>query len=492
MKDSGISWWFENQIDWDDPIFICIDVGSTNFRVKEWIEQELSFRKQADSRPLILYSSFLNTPNKSNLESRFPGLENVLSQDGYIKSRKLTKSLRLHSTQKSFLNRQELFVFLPKNSASKGIPFQMRLTGFVLNLYRLLTIVKKSLSPGSFLRKRRIAQNEHRTNESRNVWREQAINALYEKYEFTPSAEGNRDTRPEIVFQDKKFTFYDTINFREPGQLISPYNEAYFHTGQSEEVAFTISYPHVNLTENNLPTKLNQPKVVISTLVLNDFMFIEPWIAHYRKYGVAHFLIYFNHHSIPQQLHELAEKNEDVTVIPWDVPYSHLDSRIGKKNFHVAQPMQLHHSVIMSKAPALGTHMLYIDIDEYIIGPNPLNELINMDTDEIGFTNVWASSESVVDLISSQTLVDPKVDFTRESRKKSLRSLKLQGKWKIHGNAGQESIVTSHVMLHFGDIMKFEASSNFFERGSGYEKQLQPICTLSKQHPLRKIFDRQL
>ncbi|MDA8772243.1 glycosyltransferase family 2 protein, partial [Flavobacteriales bacterium] len=264
------------------------------------------------------------------------------------------------------------------------------------------------------------------------------------------------------------------------------------HTGPFEEVAFTITNTDENHSESEPSNPLSQPKIVISTLVFNDFMFIKPWIAHYRKYGVAHFLIYFNHHSVPATLHELAEKNTDITVIPWNVPYAHLDSKIGKSNFHVAQPMQLHHSVILSKKKALGTHMLYIDVDEYIIGPTPLNELVNMDTDEIGFTNVWASSESDVDLISSQTLVDPKVDFTREHRKKSLRSLQLPGKWNIHGNAGQESIVTKHVMLHFGDIMKFESGSNFVGRGTGYKEHLQPISSLSDQHPLRDIFESQL
>ena len=488
MKDSGISWWFENQIDWNDPIFIQLDVWPTNSRVEEWIEQELSNSKPADSQPLILYSSFVNTPNKSNLECRFPGLENALSQDGYIKSRKLTKSLRLHSTGAS---KTEIFVFVSKNATNKSIPLRMQLTAFALNLYRLLTMIKKRLN-NHFLRKKRVAQNEHRTNQTRNKWREKAIKALYEKYEFISSAHAIGNKSPEISFKNKKFTFYDTTNIRQPSQLTSPYNEAYFNTGSSEEVAFTITNTDDNHSESEPSNPLSQPKIVISTLVFNDFMFIEPWIAHYRKYGVAHFLIYFNHHSVPAILHELAEKNTDVTVIPWNVPYAHLDSKIGKSKYHVAQPMQLHHSVILSKKGTLGSHMLYIDVDEYIIGPTPLNELVNMDTDEIGFTNVWASSESDVDLISSQTLVDPKVDFTREHRKKSLRSLQLRGKWNIHGNAGKESIVTTHVMLHFGDIMKFESDSNFFDRGTGYKEHLQPISSLSDQHPLRDIFESQL
>lgn len=489
MKDSGIEWWFDNQIEWDDPLFISLDVWLEPQRVEGSVRNAISSITQSGNSPLIFHSSFINASTSPNLENRFPELANVLSSEGYIWSTKLTRSIRIHSTSASY--GIELFVFVPKNSADKRIPLRMRLTAFALNFYRFLTKAKFGLN-NSFLRRRQVAQTEQRTNESRNVWREQAINALYEKYEFTPSAAENRNTRPEIVFQDKKFTFYDTINFREPGQLISPYNEAYFHTGQSEEVAFTISYPHVEITENNLPTKLNQPKVVISTLVFNDFMFIEPWIAHYRKYGVAHFLIYFNHHSIPQQLHKLAKKNEDVTVIPWDVPYSHIDSRIGKKNFHVAQPMQLHHSVLYSKEQKLGTHMLYIDVDEYIIGPVPLNHMIDHRVDEIGFTNVWASSSSPVDFVSPETLIHPEVNFQQVERKKCIRSLGLKGKWNIHGNAGQESISTSHVMLHFGDIMKHEAGSNFFERGSEYEKKLQPISSLSDQHPLRKIFDRQL
>lgn len=490
MNDSGINWWFENQIDWDVPIFICLDVWSTNFLVGECVEQELELTKLADSRPLVLYSSFSITPTNPNLESRFPGLEKVLSKKGYTKSDNLTNNLRLHSTTASF--GLELSVFVPKSVAQQRIPLRMQLTGSALHLFRFLTNIKTGLK-NHFLKRRHVTKLEQHTNQSRNHWRENAIKALYEKYEFIPSADEAENRRPEITFQNKKFTFYNTTFFRHPSQLTSTYNEAYFHVGKSEEVCFTISNEPQNQSEiAHQPLSFRVPKIIISTLVFNDFMFVEPWIAHYRKYGVTHFLIYFNHHSVPSILHELAEKNADITVIPWDVPYSHLDSKMGKWSFHVAQPMQLHHSVILSKARALGTHMLYIDIDEYIVGPTTLNKLINMDTDEIGFTNVWASSESVVDLISPKTLVDPEVDFTREPRKKSLRSLQLQGKWNIHGNAGQESIVTSHVMLHFGDIMKHEAGSNFFERGSEYEKKLQPISTLSDEHPLRKIFDRQL
>ena len=489
MQDSGIHWWFDSQIYWDDPVFINLDIWSASFSIEDCIKNAIHSKVHTACSPLILHSSFVTALNKPNLESRFPGLENELSRIGYVKSRDLTNSLRLHSSDSHGTG---IFVFVSNGVPSKSIPLRMQLTAFAIKLHRLFLNVTEGLK-NHFLRKKRVAQYEHRNNQNAIKWREKALKALHEKHEFMASADVIVNQSPEITFKNKKYTFYDTTNYRQPNQLVAPYNEAYFSTGgHGEEVAFTITNIDDNHSESEPSIPLSQPKIVISTLVFNDFMFIEPWIAHYRKYGIAHFLIYFNHDSVPVRLNQLGKKNKDITVIPWGLTYSHRDSKIGKWSWHVAQPMQLHHSVILSKKKALGTHMLYIDVDEYIIGPTPLNELVNMDTDEIGFTNVWASSESDVDLISSQTLVDPKVDFTREHRKKSLRSLQLPGKWNIHGNAGQESIVTTHVMLHFGDIMKFESGSNFFGRGTGYKEHLQPISSLSDQHPLRDIFESQL
>lgn len=490
MIDSGLQWWFDNQIEWESPIYMSIDFWNTDYDFNDLVNGVLDIENKGKDKIIILHSSFNSQIEEITLESRSPGIVQKLSELGYHFDSALTSNLRTHATKRKY--KDGLYAFISNGRRGKTIPIRMKLTAVSIRMHHFLSI-SRSVFKTSFMRKRTVLKKEAEINFIRETWRREALSKLEKKFRFIKSDPYFLDGMLEINTKRGVFSFFNPIEYRHPKQIPFDYDSAYFDIGgYQEEIAFCFKSSSTSLQLLPETQSSDCPVVFISTLVFNDFMFIEPWIAHYRKYGVAHFLIYFNHHSVPSILYELAEKNADITVIPWDIPYSHLDSKMGKTSYHVAQPMQLHHAVILSKARELGTHMLYIDIDEYIIGPTPLNELINMDTDEIGFTNVWASSESAVDLISPQTLVDPKLDFTRIPRKKSLRSLQLRGKWNIHGNAGQESIVTSHVMLHFGDIMKLEAGSNFFERESEYEKKLQPISALSDQHPLRKIFDRQL
>jgi hypothetical protein len=96
-----------------------------------------------------------------------------------------------------------------------------------------------------------------------------------------------------------------------------------------------------------------------------------------------------NHHLIPKEIIELGENEDSVTIIPWPLKYSYRHSVKGKPDKHYSQPVMLHHAQFLCAEHELGSHILHVDVDEYIIGGQPLSTLASEKlTTE--FVNYWA------------------------------------------------------------------------------------------------------
>jgi hypothetical protein len=134
---------------------------------------------------------------------------------------------------------------------------------------------------------------------------------------------------------------------------------------------------------------LESSNLTMATLCQDDIRFVRPWLEHYRRLGVDHFLIAYNG--------DLASMNEanlglDVTLMEWAIPYSHRD-RVKGKDHHFAQPAFLQFSLHWAKLNSV-KWLMHMDIDEYVVlSEGDLHSVLNTDCDELSFENVWCATE---------------------------------------------------------------------------------------------------
>ncbi len=441
----------------------------------------------SDVEIFVFSSSMVNSWTPTEFSLAFPKLNNLLTSNEYRLDRNLQFSLRLHAQTWRF---QNAFVFNKgkKNRISKKL-FLSTWSLQPLYFYHELRAWMKRKQSARVQRKQDYAVNREKLN-----WRNTVLNALKEKHEFTQEFLHD-DLSQSIQLKNGTVTLLNPRRIRSAKAIPFDYDAAFFNVGgYLEEFAYAVSNLQSSSRDKNVVTEQSiNTRLVLSTLVFNDFMFIEPWMEHYRKYGVEHFLIYFNAWQIPKLLIEIGESQNDVTIIPWGFEYYWIDSKIAKRDFHVAQPMQLHHSLFLIKQLNMGSHLLYLDIDEYVIGNSSLCDLIATQGEEISFVNVWASCDSIHQALTEETRIDEHVDFSTPSRKKTIRSIDIPGQWPIHGSNNVSSYSKSHVMLHFGDISNQpDGFTNFVSREPTYYRNLKKVKDIDPDAFIRKVFETRI
>lgn len=123
-------------------------------------------------------------------------------------------------------------------------------------------------------------------------------------------------------------------------------------------------------------------KVVLSTLVLREELWIRQWICHHARLGVDHFVVYDNAgESSLRQFLEAEIAAGLVTYIPWKYPYRLPRSGIS------GQTTQQNHSIYTWRRAA---YIGLLDVDEFV---NPrgdrsirdwLNAVVAEDRDSVG------------------------------------------------------------------------------------------------------------
>jgi len=234
--------------------------------------------------------------------------------------------------------------------------------------------------------------------------------------------------------------------------------------------------------------------IILAALIYDDFQFIEPWIQHYLNEGVKHFLIYYNHRLIPEYLIKISEVFEMVTIIPWPLRHSYRNSLKGKPDKHYAQPAMLHHSQFLCAQLELGSHILHVDIDEYVIGTKPLYSVAkaNQTTE---FLNQWAyNPKGIFGPHETQTLFYESTFADSLRRKKQLKPIKPFKPFYIHGKKGERNIQSEFVLLHFG--LQKAINSNFsthksrpYKAGDCITKESMNHLNTTK-HILNKYFEQ--
>ena len=57
----------------------------------------------------------------------------------------------------------------------------------------------------------------------------------------------------------------------------------------------------------------------------DDYQLLDMFKNYYTKQGVEHFYIYYNSHTLPNELQQLQQQQQQqqqhTTIIPWDFPY---------------------------------------------------------------------------------------------------------------------------------------------------------------------------
>ncbi len=243
----------------------------------------------------------------------------------------------------------------------------------------------------------------------------------------------------------------------------------------------------------NAPFQLNEQLIakipqkrglVLSTLMFNDFIHLEPWIEHYRNQGVSHFLLYYNDSRVPATLMQLDRVNEDITIIPWPIAYYYRNSLAGKPQWHLGQPAALHHSLVTCQKKSLGEAILYVDIDEYVVGSPKLSHLLEQNRNEWLFPNVWASCSQYPPTINSDVQIDVTTNLSELPRRKSMFRIQGATRRNNHGSGNPALLSQDHLMLHFGNL---GTSINNDRR---QKTNFLRINSLDRAHAIRQVFEK--
>lgn len=246
-------------------------------------------------------------------------------------------------------------------------------------------------------------------------------------------------------------------------------------------------FPHSPQFKINGSMKEKSKGIVLATLIYTDFRFLEPWLNHYKNEGVKHFLIYYNHHLIPKDLIELGENESSVTIIPWPLKYSYRNSVKAKPDMHYAQPAMLCHAQFLCAEHELGSHILHVDVDEYIIGGQPLSSLASEKlTTE--FVNYWAfNPPGLFGLQEATTLFNKGDSNDSVKRKKQLKPIAPFEPRYIHGSKHLDYINSEFIMLHFGLQTEINTSHSVHKTRTRSQKDFAPREALPETHQIRQV-----
>ena len=127
--------------------------------------------------------------------------------------------------------------------------------------------------------------------------------------------------------------------------------------------------PYLNLKINgvlyeNISIKkypIYKDKVIASTMVKHEDLYIRQWIKYHLYIGIQHFIIYDNSDisstTLKDTLHDFII-NDIVCLIRWDYPFS-----LKNNSILIAQPCQQNHSLYAFQN---ASYICFTDIDEYI------------------------------------------------------------------------------------------------------------------------------
>jgi len=247
-------------------------------------------------------------------------------------------------------------------------------------------------------------------------------------------------------------------------------------------------YPQSPQFKINVSLEEKSKGIVLATLIFNDFTFLKPWLNHYKNEGVKHFLIYYNHHIIPKEVIDLGENDDDVTIIPWPLTYAYKNSVKGKPDMHYAQPAMLHHAQFLCAEHKLGSHILNVDVDEYIIGNQPLSSIAseNLTTE---FLNYWAfNPPGIFGPHETKTLFNQGAYSDSVKRKKQLRPIAPFKPIYVHGSKHVNNISSEFIMLHFGLQSETNTHSASHNLRTDSQRKFVVKENLPEKHKIRRVF----
>lgn len=239
-------------------------------------------------------------------------------------------------------------------------------------------------------------------------------------------------------------------------RVIKRWNVVEAHIHNSERVygrGFTTTqlddFPSIPTTEFS-----NKLGFVVISIFLFDWSLIDPWLKHYRKQGASHFILYFNSHSIPSELKSFLASQVDVSLIMW--PFRH---RAVSAKFRDGRPFLsgkggfLNHALELLKTRTKFTHVLCVDLDEYVIGTRKISDLLEDPRKEWSFSNIWAKGyNAFVENGAARVSVD--AQFTPWHRVKSLVRIDAIDHLDPHRIYNENNLTQEFIMLHFLDAEK--------------------------------------
>lgn len=202
---------------------------------------------------------------------------------------------------------------------------------------------------------------------------------------------------------------------------------------------------------------LASSKITMATLCQDDIRFVRPWLDHYRRLGVDHFLIAYNG--------DLASVNDanlgpDVTLMEWAIPYSYR-ARVKGKDHHFAQPAFLQFSLYWAKLNSV-EWLMHMDIDEYVmLTEGDLYSVLDCDCDELSFENVWCSTEypiSECEVFDDGQSYYLGHDDQGLRRGKTVKRVSALDKVKVHYSTGEAQEVGC--FLHFSTLTNGDVGMN--------------------------------
>jgi hypothetical protein len=371
---------------------------------------------------------------------------------------------------------------------------------FIHNTRELTKIIIKLLQSI-----KRYLAKEIRYNNAKATWKsqmEKEIAKLYPQqtskwkpYTFLIDAVAQHD---DTVIAFVKPWYYPLI-----GKLIQKFGyEVYANVGQKEshnnEDIFFLRYPgrlrDIPATiEKIQKEKCNKKGVIVQAHFFNDFMFLEPWLNHYRRQGALHFMLYYNGRRLPDFLLNIEATNGDVSLFHWPLRYSYRNSVLGKPDYHYGQISSFQHAQFTCDNLNLGSHILFVDLDEYVIGNPSLDKLAN-DQQNTEFANCWAINPPGIFGVKRKhtKVLANKFDVTSKNQKKQLKPIRVFEPIYNHGLKNDSYISAQHALIHFGNQVELNCVGLNYKPKIDFRdlNAFQSLETLDANELLAEIFNQ--
>ena len=166
-------------------------------------------------------------------------------------------------------------------------------------------------------------------------------------------------------------------------------------------ITTTVTFQNKNQTYNLPHIKTKKDKFLThTTLCKDDYQLLDMFKNYYTKQGVEHFYIYYNSHTLPNELQQLQQQQQQqqqhTTIIPWDFPYWNKTNSPHDFKHH-AQMGQMHHA-LYKYGKQNTEYMIFCDLDEiFHIHDHPsaktIKEFMKLrEYETFAFNHVWAQT----------------------------------------------------------------------------------------------------